>query len=94
MKMFHSRKPRARVNPLFSLRGYHAARTTIVLSRSGFQSVWGGGSLAGKGIISAGDPAEEPSVHKSAVDEEIEGFCGHENTNCKDAIAYDQRIAI
>ena len=49
--------------------------------------------LTGKGIIAPGDPAEEPAVHKCAVDEEIEGFCGHECTDFEDALAYNERIA-
>ena len=54
----------------------------------GSQSIWGGLGLAGKGIISASDPAKEPTVHKCAVNEEIEGFFGHENTDLTDAFAY------
>ena len=61
---------------------------------SGSQSAWGRLSLAGKGIIAPGDPAEKPAVHKCAVNEEIEGFRGHEYTDFKDALAYNQRIAV
>ncbi len=43
----------------------------------------------GNGIIASGDPAKQTAVHECAVDEEIEGFEGHENTDSGDRVAFN-----